>query len=145
MNDIITIADDKDDRIKPPSHPVIVLDNDYPCVVLDGETVRFWCELDEDFCPERLSWWPYTTAVDFELDAVGLPDVLSIHGIDDAVALGLTYRQPFYVEVGCHYHRSGSWEYPDEWDCETTVDILHVKSLSDQEIEARFQEWLNRK
>ena len=77
---------------------------------------------------------------------MGATDLLdpSGHSDDDLIALaiqtGVTYRQPFLLEVYVHYSKGCDGEI----DTEKEWSVLHITPLSPQETIDRFQEWIDR-
>lgn len=153
MNDEIQILEagpeDYDAAPLKISSPLYVPD-EWPILFIDHEKARFWCELDEDFYPEALSdITGFNHPVSFDISESGLATTMdwnswpSLNEIKTAIACGLTYRQPFLIEMNVHYYQSHG---PDgsEWDCNVDWEILQIKPLPQNVIIERFQEWLNR-
>lgn len=142
----------EDDRVKIKRYPCLVPDPEYPAHVIDSHTIRVWCELDEDFYATLLSPIRHLVhEVPASMDGMDIDGFLDSYShyyhpewrAMRAIQMGLVYRQPFYVELYARYYTSHHAE-GIEYDCETSYEILHVKTLSPDEIARRWQEWIER-
>ncbi len=132
-----------------PVHPVIVPDPHWPALVLDKETTRIWCELNEEWELEILSpRLPFKHNLEYEIEQDGASNLLSYRWnyhqayygrFETAMELGLCYRQPFLAEVQVHYYVSHTQDGP-EWDCNINLDVLHITPLDPHTIAARIQD-----
>jgi len=132
-----------------PHYPVIIPDPQYPAMAMGNATMRFWCQLNEDFQPELLS--PindYAHVVPVFIHECGLVDLFEWGTwpcneceVTLAANYGLGYFQPFYVEACVEYTISG---WPPEHDCDTSWEILHVVLLDRETISSQYYEWLTR-
>jgi len=131
-------------------YPLYVPDEEWPALFVDRDTVRCWCELDEDFDIQLLSLITgFQHSVPIFIEEVGIGELVGCTSYRDgniawALENAVTYRQPFYIELTAHYYISYT-EYGPEGDCDTYFELLERKPISDQEIAARFQEWIDRK
>lgn len=121
----------------------------WPIHILDRCRLRCWCELDEDFSAVPLSpissldHCVYNFISECSLDELlGCPP-WGYEAIEWAIGQGLTYRQPFYVELMVRYYLNHT-DCGEEWDCDTEFEILEVKSLPPGEVLKRYEEWIKR-
>lgn len=148
LDDLCTEAEPKFPEPHAAPHYPLIVPGEWPTVYVDSETVRVWCELDEDFDPTMLSHCAYEHSVTHFLYECGLGDLLSCGNwgnaaIDWAIENGVTYRQPFLIEITAHYYIQQTVDGP-EGDCDTSYEVLHRKPLDTATVIERFQEWISR-
>jgi hypothetical protein len=162
MDDKPTTIKPIEDRLEPYERPVITMaqaaQGPYPCLTWNSLEASFWAmaEYPED-APYDMSIcvlsgfpWPYPDerwveenptgcpehCVEFEIDNMGLDEMLEVPVLDDdcgaiqwLMQKGLAPFQPFRIRAKAVYEHVGSYEYPDEWDSWVEWEIVERRPL----------------
>lgn len=139
---------DPPEEYQGPNYPILVMTK-WPSMLMNYDRALIWCELDEDFNVEILSEDVEPgapSAVFSAISEMGAMDVLQWEhdGHELALEFGITYRQPFLLDVTVTWKRSGGYFEPEEWDMDVETKIAHVTKLSTEETIKRWQEWIDR-